>query len=403
MIGGVWVGDALEQLRKAVAKANRVGNIEGLLAKHLLADAPRFGLDWSVDCNESWIQQDYDPTQLPCVAALGYTVATTGCVRYACELEEGLARATNRAPASGGRAAAIYDLTVIIGLILGAKILLNKRPEFQSWCNNILDHLEATNSSQREEPLFSYARYLIDQHKRQIEPELSSSIFQRASADWWCRRQLNLFPVSVELLTQLRKSLVEDALASTLEDISVQQATFLWLALKHATMDVGNEALQTPNSVTRILLHFETAMKRWRWDSASLQRPIQWTIQGEREIQDVLWLILRPYFEDLEDEETLPRFGHSTYRADFGIPSLGLLIEVKYARQASDFKNIEKEVLEDLVPYLRTPERYNKLLVFIYDASASVQAHETTRRALKSVPEITDVIVVSRPSQLPVS
>jgi hypothetical protein len=30
------------------------------------------------------------------------------------------------------------------------------------------------------------------------------------------------------------------------------------------------------------------------------------------------------------DEETLPKLGHSTYRADFGIPSLGILIEVKY-------------------------------------------------------------------------
>jgi hypothetical protein len=58
----------------------------------------------------------------------------------------------------------------------------------------------------------------------------------------------------------------------------------------------------------------------------------------EREVQDILWLILRPVFDDLVDEETLHTVGHSTYRADFGIPSLGLLIEVKYARMASDFK-----------------------------------------------------------------
>jgi len=42
--------------------------------------------------------------------------------------------------------------------------------------------------------------------------------------------------------------------------------------------------------------------------------------------------MLRPVFDDLVDEETLRKLGHSTYRADFAIPSLGLLIEVKYAR-----------------------------------------------------------------------
>lgn len=111
--------------------------------------------------------------------------------------------------------------------------------------------------------------------------------------------------------------------------------------------------------------------------------------------------MLRPIAADLEDEDTLPKFGHSTYRADFGIPSLGLLIEVKFARSSADFKAIEKEVLEDLVPYLKAPERYREILVFVYDDSCSVQHHDTTINALRSVPGICDVIVVCRPSQLP--
>lgn len=403
MKGGTWVGEALSRLRMVVAKANQIGNIEGLLVRHLLSEAPGFDLDWNVNCDEAWMTGDFDPAQIQCVAALGYTTAGIGGMRYTKELEEGLARAVNRDPASGGRAATIYDPTVLIGLILGARILQNKRPDFLTWCNNILAHLESSNSIRCEEPLFPYVRYLVDQCKHQVEPELSGTIFHRAFADWWYRRQLNLFPVSVDLLKQLRRTLVEDILASTLEDFGVQQAAFVWLALKRATIDVGNEALQTPNSVSRVLQQFESAMKRWRWDNLSLKQPVQWLIISEREVQDILWLILRSYFADLEDEETLPKFGHSTYRADFGIPSLGLLIEVKYARQASDFKQIEKEVLEDLVPYSQIPERYNRILVFIYDASASVQSHETTRRALISVTEITDVIIVSRPSQLPSS
>ena len=100
------------------------------------------------------------------------------------------------------------------------------------------------------------------------------------------------------------------------------------------------------------------------------------------------------------DEDTLPRLGHSTYRADFGILSLKLIIEAKFANSKDDFKKIEKEVQEDCIPYLRDL-RYEWLIVFIYDNSASVQEHDITRRALMEIKGIVDVVIVSRPSQLP--
>ena len=124
-------------------------------------------------------------------------------------------------------------------------------------------------------------------------------------------------------------------------------------------------------------------------------------IRSERDVQDILGVVLRHLYKDLGDEDTLPKFGHSTYRADLGDPSLRLLIEVKCARSAPEFKAIEKQVLEDIIPYLRSPERYREVLVFIYDDSCSVQEHATTRQALCSVTGVADVLIVSRPSHLP--
>ena len=143
-------------------------------------------------------------------------------------------------------------------------------------------------------------------------------------------------------------------------------------------------------------------MRRWRWDDDSLASPIRWPIVSEREVQDILWLILRSVFEEVVDEETLPKVGHSTYRADFGLPSLGVLIEVKFARQHTDFKKIEKEVMEDSVAYLRGTTRYKEIVVFIYDESASVQEHDITAAALRELGNVTDVVIVSRPSRLPI-
>ena len=157
---------------------------------------------------------------------------------------------------------------------------------------------------------------------------------------------------------------------------------------------------KTPPLGTSVLRNFEAAMRRWRWDSDDLSHPVRWTVRQEREVQDILWLILRSYFDDVIDEETLPKFGHASYRIDFGIPSLGVIVEVKYAFERGDFKKIEKEILQDLVPYLSPSDRYGSVIVFIYDASASVQEHDMTRQSLLTAPGVVDVIIVSRPSQV---
>ena len=145
----------------------------------------------------------------------------------------------------------------------------------------------------------------------------------------------------------------------------------------------------------------QAAMRRWRYDKDSARQPVKWPVNSEREVQDILWLILRSVFDDVVDEETLPKAGHSTYRADFGIPSLGVLIEVKYARRRSDFKEkIEPEVMVDSVAYLHGTTAYKEIVVFIYDESASVQEHDITASSLRGIDRISDVIIVSRPSQL---
>ncbi len=129
---------------------------------------------------------------------------------------------------------------------------------------------------------------------------------------------------------------------------------------------------------------------------------IRWPTVSKREVQDVVWFILRSLLDSVVDEETLPKFGHSTYRADFGIPSLRLLVEAKYARKAGDFKEYEKEIMEDAVSYLvQMNGRYDRILVFICDNSASVQEHGVTADALTALPQIENAIIVSRTSQLP--
>ena len=80
-----------------------------------------------------------------------------------------------------------------------------------------------------------------------------------------------------------------------------------------------------------------------------------------------------------------------------------MLIEVKYIYKKTEFKKIEQEIMVDSVAYLSKTQDYDKIIVFIYDESSSVQEHGTTKNDLMKIDGIEDVIIVSKPSQVQIS
>ena len=399
-VSEAWIGQALEQLRANIASANQVGNVEGLLARHLLAPDTRLGLQWTVDCDVEWMQRAYDPANVGSVAALAYSLNHSGSSAGHADLEAGMQRATARDPKAAGPGAALHDPGVLIGLCLGARLLRDRSTQHTAWCANVVRDLLA-RPARRVDPMLAYAAQICASDVPRLSIDTHAPLSHRAALDWWFRRPENRPHANVTELTALRSSVVEEVLSEPRTQLPGHEAALLWRCVRESVSEAVAAALQTPASIAQVLRQFEPSLKRWRWDGPNLRRPVRWPVRAEREVQDIVWMMLRPICPDLEDEDTLPKFGHSTYKADFGIPSLGLLIEVKFATSAADFKSIEKEVLEDVVPYLRNPERYREILIFIYDDSCSVQNHDTTSRALGSIPGITGVVIVCRPSQLP--
>jgi len=398
-VSETWIGQALEQLRGNIASANQVGNVEGLLARHLLAADTRLSLQWTVDCDADWMQRAYDPANVGSVAALAYSLDQSGSSAWYEDLEVGMQRATARDPKAAGPGAATHDRAVLIGLCLGARLLRNRSSHYTTWCASVVrDVLD--RPARRIDPMVAYAAQICAIDVPRLAIDTHAPLSHRAALDWWFRRPENRPHANVTDLATLRRSVVEELLLEPLTRLTGHEAALLWRCVRESVSDVVATVLQTPASIAQLLRQFEPSLKRWRWDGPNVRRAVRWPIRTEREVQDVVWMMLRAICPDLEDEDTLPKFGHSTYRADFGIPSLGLLIEVKFATSAADFKSIEKQVLEDVVPYLRNPGRYRELLIFIYDDSCSVQNHDTTIRALTSIPGITDVVIACRPSQL---
>lgn len=112
-----------------------------------------------------------------------------------------------------------------------------------------------------------------------------------------------------------------------------------------------------------------------------------------------LYLILRSYFDDAEYEEPAPKFGHGSSGLDIKLPSVGIIVEAKFIRKASEFAKIEDEIKKTW-QIIKSATPYRKTVVFIYDNTSSVQDHQTTIRALKRLDGIVDVIIVSKPSHI---
>jgi hypothetical protein len=104
--------------------------------------------------------------------------------------------------------------------------------------------------------------------------------------------------------------------------------------------------------------------------------------------------LLRSQFERVEREETLPKFGAKAYRPDFGIPDLGVLIEVKFIGEKTRTPSIQEEILADIPGYLNEATSYQSVIELIYDYSQQLRDSKPFVDALRSVDGIVEVVVI---------
>uniref|UniRef100_A0AAU2AEM8 Uncharacterized protein n=1 Tax=Streptomyces sp. NBC_00093 TaxID=2975649 RepID=A0AAU2AEM8_9ACTN len=395
-------------LEEFIRRANTPGNLDGLLAHHILSRR-RLSLDWDVSpMTPAWLaDNEHRFAHSHGLAVLGYGLAgfPSAAASQAAAREHltvGLPALMRKNPFQDDGVTFVNDPGQIIGLALAVSTGHDDTPQARTWLAEVL-----------QDPRLRPANVLLSlfqEHARRILGTAAALpvdfLGARDPVEAACLHWLTVSARDIPLteqdeLRQLQSRLLSDILLTDVGQPTAPRAALLLEAAVQIVTASIDDTLLSRTHVGVLLSRFEAAMRQWRHDGDDLDYPIRWPITSEREIQNILWLMLRPVFDDLVEEETLRRLGHSTYRADFGIPSLGLLIEVKYARRAADFKTFEKEIYDDYIGYLAGNLPYRHMTVFIYDESSSVQEHEITRNALLKLPDITDVIIVCRPSHIP--
>lgn len=386
-----------------IAADSSSGGVDALLARYFLGSTPVPGVNISgSQLSVAWLEENQDRLrETPVVAAIGYGLASAlpGVQASARSLVvPSLQRLMSRNPFAD-RLTFIYDLPQLVGIGLAAQAVAANLPGFSEWLADVLQDDRLQPSDRFQALLREHVCAMVTGQTAAVHAQQGDDVSVIALRYWMASTGTAQPPDPAEH-RELQKRVASEALRTDPAQLPVSRIALIYRVVT-AILDASIEqAILSRSHLVTVLSRFEAGMRRWRCDDSAMRQPIRWPITAEREVQDILWLMLRPVFDDLLDEEALPRLGHSTYLADFGIPSLGVLIEVKYVRERGDFKKIEKEILQDSVAYLNGVTAYKEIVVFIYDESASVQEHDTTATALRSVDRISDVIVVSRPSQL---
>jgi hypothetical protein len=316
-------------------------------------------------------------------------------------IEAGLADLQRRDPFPDHRVSFVYDPTLAVGICAAARHVRDTSPDAATWLERTLADARLPADGSFQALGRAFALSLLTGQPAGIPYTAAVTAPEELAFIVWLvatgRAQLidtrdRLGPLTERLLTA--------AFACDPAQMAVPRAAITLTALRHIAGVTARQLTDGPGAVSAILNRFDAAMERWRWDEG-VSDPVRWRIDAEREVQDILWVMLRPVFDDLTYEDPLPKVGHASFRTDFAIPRLRLLIEVKYVRDTGAFRTVEQEVMVDAHAYLAETDSFDQIIVFIYDDSASSEHHATTRRAILNIPGITDVIICSRPGRIP--
>jgi hypothetical protein len=400
-----YLGAQLNAFRARILASNRPADLDGLCARHIMSD--RVDIGWDVDpLSDSWLADNAERLDdAGPLASVGYALTALTGARpdIMPKVRAALSRFMQRDHLRIGGPTFLHDTRTLLGIALVTLGVRPEMPEAAMWLAHTLSDPRLKPADRFHELIRSHVLTTITGQPAELVRTGTLTDPADLALVYWMIGQNTARLVDPANNRILSQRVMHAVMRADPAELTIPQAALLASAANVITNVSIDQVLLSRTHLSLLLRRFPAAMRRWRWDSGDrVRKPIHWPITSEREIQDILWLVLRSVFDDVIDEDTNPKVGHASTRADFGIPSLRLLVEVKYVYEGTptEFKKIEQEVMIDSVAYLQRAALYDEIVVFIYDSTASVEHHELTRDALIKVPGIADVIIVSRPGVL---
>jgi hypothetical protein len=398
----------IDEVKQIINKNNLIGNSDGLIANYSLQNKKN-EFDWKVNCATSeWIEEK--STAIKCgsfneLASLGFSLYLdkSKIDEYKLLFNEGIKFLMGKEPFPEDRVSFVFYPKQFLGIVLG--LISTGDQKALSWLqNDIIPQRKKFGDSEKINELLvnliesitlnkTYA-YTVDQIKS------FRNVGEASLVLWGAKR--NHFKVHLDEneLREFKELILESFLTTNMKDVREWCTPFILSSVYDCIFESVNNTILDISHVSKILQNFESAMERWVWTDKN-----KWMIQNEKDVQSILWLIIRSFFDDAVYEEPTSKFGQGSSILDVKIPNLNLIVEAKFINDSDKVKNIDKfkkiedEIKIDSIDYLQSTG-YKNLIVFVYDNTASVQLHQTTQTALKKIPNVKDVIIASKPSHI---
>ncbi|MGP8258796.1 MAG: hypothetical protein ACLQM6_02460 [Acidobacteriaceae bacterium] len=152
---------------------------------------------------------------------------------------------------------------------------------------------------------------------------------------------------------------------------------------KKGLMD-GPQSLDRPaTTVARVLDALSSFSEIVRYLNTRRSTGAVLDISGEAAVQDVIYLMLRPWVLDLTYENPTDKVGNRYTIKDFVSHTGRFVVEAKYIRNAEHGKHIISELNDDIETY-RYHRSCDDLIFFIYDPESYIPDAAAVERHLRS-------------------
>ena len=94
-------------------------------------------------------------------------------------------------------------------------------------------------------------------------------------------------------------------------------------------------------------------------------------VNDEYDVQDLLYALLKMYFDDVRPEEWTPSYAGKSARMDFLLKNEEIIIEVKRTREGLGDKELGDQLIIDIDRYKVHPN-CKKLICFVYDPEGRI-------------------------------
>ncbi len=105
-------------------------------------------------------------------------------------------------------------------------------------------------------------------------------------------------------------------------------------------------------------------------------------LENEADVQDAIYLMLRPWIQDLVAENPADRIANRFTIKDFLSRQARSVIEVKYIRDASHGRGISREMHDDIENY-RHHGHCDNLIFFVYDPNSLIPDQQKLREQIE--------------------